>query len=160
VVVFFVVVFVVAGFFVAAGAFLAGSSFTGSGFSSKVGATTVLTAAFTNLILVPGVVSTMTVSSRIETIFPSIPPSITTSAPTATDASSCLAALARFLLLKIIKARKATRMKMSSTESQSIVRILVLVDYKRQASRIILDGHVALKYLGVYSLLRWLAYLG
>jgi hypothetical protein len=76
---FWVVVFFagVAGFLGATAA-LAGVLLVAFGFVSKVGAITVRTAAFTNSILLPGVVSTITLSSRIETIFPLMPPSITT----------------------------------------------------------------------------------
>jgi hypothetical protein len=117
----------VVGFLAVAVGFLAGvvalvveTALVALGFVSKVGATTVRTAALTNSIRVPGVDSTITESSRMATIFPLIPPSMTTSTPTATEASSCFAALERFLLLKMIKAKKAKRMTMNSTENQSI----------------------------------------
>jgi hypothetical protein len=76
---FWVVVFFAgAAGFLGANAALAGVLLVAFGFVSKVGAITVRTAAFTNSILLPGVVSTITLSSRIETIFPLMPPSITT----------------------------------------------------------------------------------
>lgn len=119
-----VVFFAVAAGFLGAMAALAGVFLVAFGLLDKLGATTVLTAALTNSIRLPGVVSTMTLSSRIETIFPFIPPSITTSDPTATDSDSCLAALERFLLLKMMKAKKAARImsREKSIRNQSIGR--------------------------------------
>jgi hypothetical protein len=60
-------------------------AFLTAGALSRLGAVTDLMAALTNSIFVPGVVSTTTDESLIDTILPVIPPSMTTFAPTFTE---------------------------------------------------------------------------